>query len=259
MSLTVEINRKQGHAVTSKHRLLLVEDMIEQAEPILATFSNPHWHVDWAQSFAAATERLGAADVVLCDRNLPDGDGLALLAIARERNIDAAFVMLTAVDTIEERVRGLELGAADYVGKGVDVREVLMRCTAQALNVARNRAIVPDQITIGPNRASAERITILPAIRLAARETVLPNLITKMHLVRRQGHVVPIAEIEERFFYRTEHTRQGVRNAISKVRRCIDPKESASFLHTHVARSLDDPPGYILLTEATNRDEYLSR
>lgn len=254
--------------------LLFVEDVAEQGRTIVEAFEAAgNWRVDWAKSCSEARERLNAADVVLCDRNLPDGDGISLLKYARELNIDAAFVMLTAVDTIEERVHGLELGAADYVGKGVDVREVVMRCEAQARNVSRNRAILPELIMLGPSNASpGERVAIVPANRLAAREDVRPTLKSKqqrqphtlepaafailMHLVRRQGHVVPIAELEERFFFRTEHTRQGVRNAISKIRRCIDGSATHVFLHTQMARNRDELPGYVIVAAAMSKDEY---
>ncbi|HMU22033.1 MAG TPA: response regulator [Sphingorhabdus sp.] len=252
-------------------RLLLVEDMAEQGRPIVEAFEGSgSWQVHWAKSCAEARECLTAADVVLCDRNLPDGDGISLLKYARELNIDAAFVMLTAVDTIEERVNGLELGAADYVGKGVAVREVVMRCDAQARNVSRNRATFPQQITLGHSGAPpAQRVAILPTVRLAAREDVLPTLDSKqkrqpytleptafailMHLVGRQGQVVPIVELEERFFFKTEHVRQGVRNAISKIRRCIDGAAEETFLHTHIARTRDELPGYTIVTAAVSK------
>ncbi len=259
--------------MASRNRLLFVEDMSDQARPIIEAFSRAEWELDWVTSFAEAIERLSLADVVLCDRNLPDGDGIALLKVAREKNIDAAFIMLTAIDTIEERVRGLELGAADYVGKGVDVREVIMRCEAQARNVARNRAIVPDRIVVGaPDGPAEQRFVVLPADRLVAREHKLAGLAGKrerqpytleptafailMHLVRRQGHVVPVSEIEERFFFRTEHTRQGVRNAVSKIRRCVDDHPGPIFLHTHMAQHTGDEPGYVLLPRAIPKGDY---
>lgn len=66
------------------------------------------------------------ADLVLLDLNLPGEDGLSLARYLRE-DCDCAFIMVTAADDAVDRVIGLELGADDYIGKPVDLRELAAR------------------------------------------------------------------------------------------------------------------------------------
>lgn len=247
-------------------RILIVEDEPAQAETYIAALNGAGWQVTWVQSIDAALHAAPSVDLILADRGLPDGDGLSLPPLMAQLGVDAPIILLTAINTLDERVRGLEHGAADYVGKGVDVREVVMRCEAQMRNVRRGRAERQDIIYIGSeSRSERERIAIAPSERLAARASRFVELTTKaerrrhvleptafallMHLVRNLDQVVRVSELEHRFFHRTEHTRQGVRNAISKIRRCIDAGETSTFVHTHLAQVVGDEPGYTLLNE----------
>ncbi|MCC2547436.1 response regulator transcription factor [Hymenobacter sp. BT175] len=69
-------------------------------------------------------------DFVLLDLGLPDGDGLQVLAEAKENELTAAVIILTARGAVEDRIRGLELGADDYLAKPFSLPELLARMHA---------------------------------------------------------------------------------------------------------------------------------
>ena len=69
-------------------------------------------------------------DFILLDLGLPDGDGLALLAEFKQNELGAAVIVLTARGGVEDRIRGLELGADDYLAKPFSLPELLARMHA---------------------------------------------------------------------------------------------------------------------------------
>ncbi len=110
-------------------RLLLVEDDEDIAETLVAFLEKHGFVVDVADSLAMAEDALagGGFDLVLLDRVLPDGDGVALIAHAKATHRPQRFLLLTALSEIDDRVDALELGADDYVSKPFEPRELLAR------------------------------------------------------------------------------------------------------------------------------------
>ena len=110
-------------------RLLLVEDDAPLAEGLAASLRLGAYSVDWftqgAQASAALT--LETYDAVILDLNLPDTDGLNLLKQWRNNGVRAPVLILSARDEIEDRVRGLDIGADDYLVKPFDVAELEAR------------------------------------------------------------------------------------------------------------------------------------
>ena len=83
---------------------------------------------DVAGGLAAVRE--GGLDLIILDVGLPGGDGFSLLRRIREIS-DVPILMLTARDDVEDRVRGLELGADDYIAKPFHLEELVARIRAQ--------------------------------------------------------------------------------------------------------------------------------
>jgi two-component system, OmpR family, response regulator MprA len=82
--------------------------------------------------------RLSSPDLIVLDVGLPGGDGFSLLSRIREVS-DVPIVMLTARHDVEDRVRGLELGADDYIAKPFHLEELVARIRAQLRRRARDR------------------------------------------------------------------------------------------------------------------------
>ncbi len=106
-------------------RLLLVEDDLPLAEALTSLLVSAGYAVDCIHDGASAEALVAAErfDLVILDLNLPQMDGLAVLRAMRQRANPAAVMILTARGAMDDRVRGLDLGADDYMTKPFDVRE----------------------------------------------------------------------------------------------------------------------------------------
>ena len=127
-------------------RLLVVEDEPAIQQGLGDRFARAGYRVDVAMSVAAAFVALRApADLIVLDRRLPDGDGLEVLRDLRARGDRTPVIVLSARGQPEDRVRGLEDGADDYVGKPFHLRELLARVHAV---LQRGQAATPVAATI---------------------------------------------------------------------------------------------------------------
>lgn len=106
-------------------RILLVEDNKALAEGLVAILRSSGYAVDVVSDGASADAATAAEnfDLVILDLTLPEMDGLDVLRAMRSRQNRAAVLILTARGTQEEKVRGLDLGADDYMIKPFDVSE----------------------------------------------------------------------------------------------------------------------------------------
>ena len=113
-------------------RVLLAEDDALLGDALRAGLRQRGFLIDWVRDGIAAERELlrePYAAVVL-DLGLPMQDGLDVLAAVRARNLATPVLVLTARDTVPDRVRGLDLGADDYVVKPVDLDELAARLRA---------------------------------------------------------------------------------------------------------------------------------
>ncbi|TWT11533.1 response regulator transcription factor [Reyranella sp. CPCC 100927] len=113
-------------------RILLVEDEPEMARLVAGNIAKDGFLVDQAGSCDAArlTLQLARYALVLLDRRLPDGDGLSLLPMVRATQPGAPVIMLTALDQLDDKVRGLDAGADDYLTKPYFADELMARIRA---------------------------------------------------------------------------------------------------------------------------------
>jgi DNA-binding response OmpR family regulator len=126
-------------------RLLLIEDDIHIARELLLRWRDGDRLAQHAPTLAQADQALAQAtfDIVLLDLGLPDGDGMEWLASWRVRDPHGAVLVMTARDRVADRVKGLRLGADDYVVKPFDPEELDARIDVlvRRANVARTQAI----------------------------------------------------------------------------------------------------------------------
>src|SRR5256885_10466779 len=113
-------------------KLLLVEDDLDLGNGVRLALQDQRFDVTWVRRIAEARPLLdqGACDLLVLDLGLPDGDGLSLLARVRRERKDLPILILTARDGLDDRLRGLDGGADDYVVKPFALAELLSRISA---------------------------------------------------------------------------------------------------------------------------------
>ena len=113
-------------------RVLVVEDEPDLARLLARLLTDEGYAVDVVHDGQAGLHRALTRryDVLLLDRGLPGIDGLDLLRRLRRSGVHAPALMLTAYDTVPDRVEGLDSGAQDYLVKPFDVDELLARLRA---------------------------------------------------------------------------------------------------------------------------------
>ena len=129
-------------------RILLVEDEPELAQMLVAALTRDGMIVDHAPTLAIAREAIHQSvhEAVVLDRGLPDGDGLDLIAQIKENGAGTPVIVLSALDTLEQKIEGLDTGADDYLAKPFAFDELLARLRA----VARRPAVaLPRNVEIG--------------------------------------------------------------------------------------------------------------
>ncbi|MBE9098654.1 two-component system response regulator RppA [Vacuolonema iberomarrocanum] len=113
-------------------RILLVEDDQDQLEPLTAALKQAGHIVDAAENGETAQWLLGEKtyDLLVLDWMLPDVEGVQLCQHYRQSGHGSPVLLLTAKDTVQDRVTGLDAGADDYLIKPVDLMELLARVRA---------------------------------------------------------------------------------------------------------------------------------
>ncbi len=113
-------------------RILVVEDEAEIADFLVRGLREEGFTIEHAADGVSAAHWLGSSewDLVLLDRSLPDGDGLAMLRRHRAGGGDVPVLVLTARDSVSDRVHGLDSGADDYLCKPFAFEELLARVRA---------------------------------------------------------------------------------------------------------------------------------
>jgi DNA-binding response OmpR family regulator len=108
--------------------LLLVEDDLHLGNALRKLLAR-HYRVQWVRTLAAAKSHFEAAeyDVMLLDLGLPDGDGVDWLRSLRARDCRTPVLIVSARDTLDDRVTGLDTGADDYLVKPFEPEELLAR------------------------------------------------------------------------------------------------------------------------------------
>lgn len=115
-------------------RLLLVEDDEILGDGLVAGLTMEGYAVDWLTNGRLADEalKINSYELIVLDLNLPDMDGLSILRAMRSRKDETPVMVLTAKDTIPDRVLGLDSGADDFVIKPFELDEVCARLRALA-------------------------------------------------------------------------------------------------------------------------------
>src|SRR5215468_3510646 len=168
-------------------RVLLVEDDPELAAIIESGLGEHGFAVARESTFEAGRSRavLGTFDVIILDVMLPGGSGFDLCQSLRGRGVGTPVLMLTARDAVDDRVRGLDAGADDYLTKPFAFRELVARLHALA---RRRPTPLPEQATVADLEVDLRAHRVRRggrSIELTAKEFALLEV-----FARRQGQLL---------------------------------------------------------------------
>jgi two-component system OmpR family response regulator len=173
-------------------RILLAEDDKVLADGLCRSLRQAGYAVDHVSNGTDADAALAANafDLLILDLGLPKMSGLDVLRRLRARNVTTAVLILTAADTVEQRVRGLDLGADDFMAKPFALDELEARVRAL---VRRAMGTASAQIRLGPLTYDQVGRTVFleeQPLELSAREIGLLEI-----LLQRAGRLVSKEQI----------------------------------------------------------------
>jgi two-component system OmpR family response regulator/two-component system response regulator QseB len=202
-------------------RILVVEDDALLGDALQAGLEQAGFAADWVRDgpsalHAIASEPYGA---VVLDLGLPRLSGLDVLKTVRSRGNNVPVLVLTARDAIDDRVRGLDAGADDYVVKPVDLAELAARLRALARRAAGDAtpSLTVGEITLDP--ASREVAFRGAPVVLQPREFALLH-----ELMRNAGRVLSREQLESRLYgFGEEPGSNAVEVYVHHLRRKLAP------------------------------------
>lgn len=213
-------------------RILFVEDDRQLRTSVARGLREAGYAVDLAttgsQALAMAADD---HDVVILDVLIPGPDGIAVCRELRARGNRVPILMLTALDAVEHRIRGLDAGADDYLAKPFDFGELLARLRALARRAAEPEAPDTPELQVGDLVIDTER----HRVRRNRREIPLTGkeFAFLVHLARHAGRVVSRADLLAHVW---DDARPSYSNIIdvyaSRVRRKIDDGEDVALFRT---------------------------
>jgi two-component system OmpR family response regulator len=202
-------------------RILLVEDNETLADGLASILRGSGYAVDVVGDGASAdaVTKTESFDLVILDLNLPEMGGLDVLRSMRARQNKAAVLILTARGTTEERVKGLDLGADDYLTKPFDVSELEARVRVLLRRHAglRSSSVQYGNVSLDLNSRSFSSEGVL--IDLPARELGILEV-----LFMRAGKVVPKeAIIQSLAGFDDDLSANAIEQYVSRLRKRLGP------------------------------------
>jgi len=212
-------------------KILIVEDELKTGEYLRRGLTESGFVVAWAQNgldgqHMAKTE---AYDLIVLDVMLPDINGLEIITSLREASINTPVLFLTAKDSVEDRVKGLEKGADDYLVKPFAFTELL----------ARVRTILRRGVTVSASTTLkiADLVLNLPsrqAVRSGQRIVLTNKEFSLLELLlRKKGEVLPRSLIASQVWDMNFDSDSNVIDvAIRRLRSKIDDPFEIKLIHT---------------------------
>jgi two-component system copper resistance phosphate regulon response regulator CusR len=210
--------------------VLLIEDDIELLDILQRGFHDESIHASAASNFGDGRlqAQIGQFDVIVLDVLLPGGSGFELCREMRSEGLTTPVLMLTALAAIDDRVKGLEGGADDYLTKPFAFRELLARVRALARRAA---ALAEESFDLGDlhNDLRSRRVTRGGrTIQLTAKEWELLEL-----FVRHRDEVMDRASISAYVWDENHDPFSNVLEVlIGRLRRKIDDDRTPRLIHT---------------------------
>lgn len=206
--------------------ILLVEDDIELGEAIKHALEHQSYAVTWLNDGRQAMAAMGdgSIDLVLLDLGLPGKDGLDVLAEARRDGVKTPILVMTARDALETRIRGLDLGADDYLVKPFHLGELAARIRSLT---RRAQGLADNLVEVGGLRLDLATMEVAfrgQSITLTRREFAVLRI-----LMERAGRIVRREALENSVYgFDTLVDRNAIEVQVHWLRR----KLSAEVIHT---------------------------
>jgi DNA-binding response OmpR family regulator len=220
--------QKQSHEVF-KVKVLLAEDDQRLGKIIKHMLEKEAIQADWVVRGDEVFDYVQAShyDVLILDWMMPGESGLEVCANLRKRDYQGAIIMLTARDTVADKITGFNTGADDYLVKPFEFAELLARL--QALTRRSSHAIMPDILKIGDLRLDRSAKTVSRAgiaIQLTGREFQILDL-----LAQNRGKVVPRDVIIDRVWgVNAEITSNNLDAYVRLLRKKINERSERPFI-----------------------------
>lgn len=216
-------------------KILLVEDNQEQAEFICKGMAEAGHCVDWAcdgrEGFQMATQSQASYQLIISDRLMPQMDGLQMLKALRAIEVNIPVLILSALDSVDERVKGLRSGGDDYVVKPFAFSELLARSEILA-------ARVKPAITTADNTLSLADLELDRMSRKASRAGRPIELNTREYhileyFLQNPGRVITRTMLLEQVWGHNFDPQTNVIDVhISRLRKKVDFPDMSSLLYT---------------------------
>jgi OmpR-family two-component system manganese-sensing response regulator len=215
-------------------KILLVDDEVELTAPLSRLLRGEGHQVDVAQDgdggLTMATT--GAYDLLILDWMLPGLSGVEVCGRLRSQHLGTPVLLLTAKDTLDDRVTGLDAGADDYLVKPFELRELLARVRALGRRSPQGSSPLPLQrlafadLELDPDNRLAYRRG--QAIDLSEKETSL-----LAYLLQHPQQVLSHGQIYQAVWGDQEIPSSNVLAAQMRLlRRKVEPKGSPALIHT---------------------------
>jgi two-component system OmpR family response regulator len=202
-------------------RILVAEDNRTLADGLAAVLRGSGYAVDVVGDGASAHAVLAAErfDLVILDLTLPDMDGLEVLRALRARRDNTAVLILTARGALDDRVRGLDLGADDYMTKPFEVSELEARARVLLRRQAGLRGALVDYGGLSLDTNSRTLSANGEAFELPARElSVLETLLLRAgKVVGKQQIIQSLAAFDD------DLSTNAVEQYVSRLRKRLAP------------------------------------
>ncbi|HEY0886531.1 MAG TPA: response regulator transcription factor [Ramlibacter sp.] len=223
-------------------RVLLAEDDEMIGASLRQALAGAGWSVDWVKDGLLAQSALSDGDYacVLLDLGLPGRDGIEVLRQARTLGDRTPVVVLTARDSVDSRVAGLDIGADDYIVKPYDLQELLarMRAVIRRRDGSAHSVIGSEGLQL--DLTTREVVLHGERAQLSAREFALLHA-----LLERPGAILSRAQLENRIYgWGEEVSSNAVDVLIHGMRRKLGPDtiRNVRGLGWRIAAPADTPP-----------------
>ncbi|MEP2237707.1 MAG: response regulator transcription factor [Maribacter sp.] len=168
-------------------KILIIEDEPQMLENMRQTLEREKYTVETAANFATASTKIGVYeyDCILLDITLPDGNGLELLKQLKQQGKDDGVIIVSAKDSLDDRIKGLNLGADDYLPKPFHMAELHARVKAivRRRTFDGNKLIEIGNVSIDPESRSVEVNKTEVALNRKEYDVLLYMISNKTRLV----------------------------------------------------------------------------